>query len=401
MSLDINGSLGGKRLNSEEICINFTEELEEDVVFWEKHAVIARIIGLNWSRKEIKKWVEGNWGLWTVIKFIPKDFFVVLFEDGEDRDQIINQENWFANNHAIYLQLWSLNFDPLPLVVYSALVWIQLYNLPIEYWTEIILEKIGRTLGTLLEVDFDDEDDLCKFARLRIAAVKRIPLSITILTSSGEWRQQVEIEKENKQCPRCSSKFHRLEACKMFVRKAKNVIRKPTQFWRRKSENSLKTVIDQEGKRSREVGQTHNQEMNPSTSLISASCNSKETRAEEKILVLGDSDECSRLNINAGRENDAVPNTSRITPSCRGLSDTEFEFEKGLDDDFFQEDELENIDPRCISQSANALLGKAKGFRGRKRNRQKREERAREKCIISVLDFMKKAKGEGSSLGKR
>ncbi|GLJ54338.1 hypothetical protein SUGI_1166060 [Cryptomeria japonica] len=228
MPLDINGGLGGKRINLEEIWIDFTEELEEDVFFWEKHVVIARIIGLNWSNKEIKKWVEGYWGLQTVIKFIPKGFFVVLFEDGEDRNQILNQENWFANNHAIYLQSWSSNFDPIQLVVYSAPVWIRLYNLRIEYWSEVILEKIGRTLGTLLEVDFDDEDDLCKYARLRIAAVKRILESITFLTSSGEWCQQVEIEKEIKQCPRCGSKFHGLDECKIFVRKARNVLRKPS-----------------------------------------------------------------------------------------------------------------------------------------------------------------------------
>ncbi|GLJ21821.1 hypothetical protein SUGI_0407700 [Cryptomeria japonica] len=289
--------------------------------------------------------------------------------DGEDRNRILNQENWFANNHAIYLQPCSRNFDPIPLVVYFASVWIRLYNLPIEYWSEVILEKIDRTLGTLLEVDFDDEDDLCKYARLRIAAVKRIPELDTFLTSSGEWRQQVEIEKEIKQCPRCESKFHGLDECKMFVRKARNVLRKPTQFWRRKPENSLKMVTDQEGKRSGDVGQIHNQEMNPSTSLKSASCNSKETRKDDSIMVLGDNGECLRLNINAERENDAVPNTPRIAPSCKGLSDTEFEFEKGLDDDLFQEDELENSDPRCISQSANALLGKAKGFRGKRSNR--------------------------------
>ncbi|GLJ36998.1 hypothetical protein SUGI_0749510 [Cryptomeria japonica] len=324
--------------------------------------------------------MEENWGLRTVIIFIPKGFFVVLFEDGEDGNQILNQENWIANNHAIYLQPWSPNFDPIPLVVYSTSVWILLYNLPIEYWSEDLLEKIDRTLGTLLEVDFDDEDDLCKYARLRITVVKKIPESITFLTSSSEWRQQVEIEKEIKQCPRCGSKFHGLDECKMFVRKARNVLRKPTQFWRRKLENSLKTVTNQEGKRSDDVGQTHNQETNPLTPLKTASCNSKETRKEDSIMVLVDNGECSRLNINVGRENDVVPNTPGITPSCKGLSDTEFEFEKGSDDDLFQEDELENIDPRCIRQSANALLGKAKGFRGRRRNGQKREERAREKA---------------------
>ncbi|GLJ11048.1 hypothetical protein SUGI_0141330 [Cryptomeria japonica] len=200
---------------------------------------------------------------------------MVLFEEGEDRNQILNQENWYANDHAIYLQPWFPNFDPLPLVVYFAPVWIRLYNLPIEYWSEALLEKIGRTLGTLLEVDFYDEDDLCKYACMRIAVVKRIPESITLLSPSQE-------------CP---------------------------------------------------------QEANPVL--------------EAQVREL----------IENGKEIEVVPNTPRITTSCKGLSNTEFKFEKGSDDDLFQEDELENIDPRCISQSTNALLGKAKGYRGRRSNR--------------------------------
>ncbi|GLJ21599.1 hypothetical protein SUGI_0401220 [Cryptomeria japonica] len=345
MSSTINGGSGGRSQNMDKICIDVSKDLEEHTELWEKHAVIARIIGLNWSREDIKNWVECNWGRRTVTKFIPKGFFVVLFEEEKDRDQVLNQENWFVNDHAIYLQPWFPNFDPLPLVVYSAPIWIRLYNLPIEYWSENVLEKIGRNLGNLLEIDFDDEANLCKISHLRIAAVKRVPATLTLITASREWKQQVEIEKQIKQCPRCGSKFHGQEACKMFVRKARKVA---------------------------------NDE-------------------EEKVLVLGDCDDGSFLNNRTFGESEVHPS---FNPSCRGVSDTEFEFEKGSEDGFLQEYELEKIDPRCISQLANALLGKAKGLKGRKSNRQKREARAGEKGVISVLEFMKKSKGDRFSLSK-
>ncbi|GLJ10861.1 hypothetical protein SUGI_0136760 [Cryptomeria japonica] len=161
MSSTINGGSGGRSQNTEEICIDVSEDLEEHAELWEKHAIVT--------------------------KFIPKGFFVVLFEEEKIRDQVLNQENWFVNDHAIYLQPWFPNFDPLPLVVYSAPIWIHLYNLPIEYWSENVLEKIGRTLGTLLEIDFDDEADLCKIARLRIIAIKRLPATLTLITTSKEW----------------------------------------------------------------------------------------------------------------------------------------------------------------------------------------------------------------------
>ncbi|GLJ27096.1 hypothetical protein SUGI_0531350 [Cryptomeria japonica] len=127
------------------------------------------------------------------------------------RDSILNQRNWFFNNHALYLQPWTPNCNPIPLVYYSDPVWIRLYNLPIEYCGDGFLEKVGRLLGTVMEVDVDDEVDLCKYAKLRIAVVRHILDSIYLLMANGEWHQQLEIEKEIRQCQRCESRMHREE----------------------------------------------------------------------------------------------------------------------------------------------------------------------------------------------
>ncbi|GLJ50071.1 hypothetical protein SUGI_1064930 [Cryptomeria japonica] len=220
--------LMAERVHAEEILIDFTKELKEDVVFWEEYVVIAKFIGLNRLRKDIKNWVECNWGKRTVAKFIAKGFFVVLFEEEEERNHALTDRIWFVNTHVVYIQPWMPHFDPTPLVGYFEPVWIYLYNLLIEYWSEELWQKIGRTLGTLLEIDFDDEEDICKSARMRIAVVKSIPESITLVSECGEWIQKVEIEKNLARCPRCGSKFHGEKECKMYVRKARNVPRKPT-----------------------------------------------------------------------------------------------------------------------------------------------------------------------------
>ncbi|GLJ19816.1 hypothetical protein SUGI_0359010 [Cryptomeria japonica] len=119
-----------------------------------------------------------------MIKFLPKGFFVVIFPKEEDRDHFISLQNWFLDDHPLYIQPWSLNFDPTSLVLYDKPVRIQLYNLLIEYWSEACLEMIGRSLGTLLEIDEDiGEGDLYTYARLKIAVVKTIPSSIMLLTT--------------------------------------------------------------------------------------------------------------------------------------------------------------------------------------------------------------------------
>ncbi|GLJ32128.1 hypothetical protein SUGI_0646940 [Cryptomeria japonica] len=343
MSLPFNGGKGG---HAEDVHLDFTKELKEDLVFWEDYAVIAKIIGLNWPRKEIRNWVECNWGKRTVTKFIAKGFFLVLFEEKEERIRALTNRNWFIKSHAVYIQPWMPHFDPALLAIYSEPVWIRLSNLPIEYWSEELWEKIGKTLGTLLETDYDDEKDICKCAWLRIATVKRIPERITLISVHGEWSQKVEIDKEISRCPRCGSKFHGEQDCKMLE------------------------IMEEAALEDGEINQ--------------------------KVLNVGTSVE----NFKGSRINtEEVLKDSNII--MKGLLDTEFEYERGSDEEIYQFDELENIDPRSISQSANVLLGKTKGVRGRRSNKQKREDRAKEKGIIGVLDYIKKTKGGGISLGNQ
>ncbi|GLJ19555.1 hypothetical protein SUGI_0353230 [Cryptomeria japonica] len=132
-----------------------------------------------------------------MVKFLPKGFFVVVFPNEEDRDYIITLQNWFQNDHPLYIQLWSPKFDPTLMAAYDKLVWIRLYNLSIEYWSEACLEMIGRSLGTLLDIDEEIvEGDLYTYARLKIAAMKTNPSSVMLLTADGNWKQQIDFEKE-------------------------------------------------------------------------------------------------------------------------------------------------------------------------------------------------------------
>ncbi|GLJ28744.1 hypothetical protein SUGI_0566570 [Cryptomeria japonica] len=295
MSLPFNGGKGG---HAEDSRIDFSKELKEDVVFWEEYVVIAKIIGLNWPRKDITKWVECNWGKRTVTKFIAKGFFVVLFEEEEERNRPLIDRNWFIMLHAVYIQPWMPHFYPTPLAVYSEPVWIRLYNLLIEYWSEELWEKIGRTLGTLLETDFDDVEDICKCAHMRIATVKRILERITLVSDLREWSQKVEIDKEIARCPRCGSKFHGEKECKMYVRKTNKKVDKDDMEIRK---DSMEIEIVEDGDN------------------------------KKKEINFGS----LKGNIN-GRSNNTEEDYRGTPIREKGLSDTEFEYEKASDDEPYQ-----------------------------------------------------------------
>ncbi|GLJ53945.1 hypothetical protein SUGI_1152900 [Cryptomeria japonica] len=184
-----------------------------------------------------------------MIKFLPKGFFVAVFLEEKEQNHVLYLKNWFLNNHPVYMQPWSPNFDPTSLDVYDKPVWILLYNLPIEYWSETSLEKIGRTLGTLLEIDEDIiEGDLYTYGRLKIVVVKTIPSSVILLSTNGEWKQQIEVEKEIRACSRCRILFHNSDKCRLFVRKAfSRPPRKRKQVWKEKEKKMESKTLLLEG----------------------------------------------------------------------------------------------------------------------------------------------------------
>lgn len=64
-----------------------------------------------------------------------------------------------------------------------------------EYWGESRLECIGRSLGTLLEMDEDIiENDSYLYARIKITTVKKVPSTIYLKAGERRWKQQVEVE---------------------------------------------------------------------------------------------------------------------------------------------------------------------------------------------------------------
>ncbi|GLJ12618.1 hypothetical protein SUGI_0194680 [Cryptomeria japonica] len=200
------------------VTIDLMDDVVDEKCIWEDLAIIARIIGPKKPRRSITPWVEDNWGKHAVVKFLPKGFFVTIFAEKETRDQILNSKNWYFDNSPLYIQPWTPNFNPLQLAIYDSLVWIRLFNLPIEYWGDPCLEKIGRTLGTLLEIDEDIiENDSYVYARMKIAAVKQIPSHLNLITANGIWKQNIEIEKELHVCQKCGSKTHQTKRCRIFV----------------------------------------------------------------------------------------------------------------------------------------------------------------------------------------
>lgn len=92
------------------------------------------------------------------------------------------------NDHPLYMQPWYPNFDPLNLNPHDRPTWIRMYNIPTEYWSEEFLKKIGRSLGTLIEIDIELVDNNSYiYARIHIAVFRTIPEKIWFCAQGRHW----------------------------------------------------------------------------------------------------------------------------------------------------------------------------------------------------------------------
>ncbi|GLJ45678.1 hypothetical protein SUGI_0961400 [Cryptomeria japonica] len=138
-------------------------------------------------------------------------------------------------DHPLFLQPWNPNFDPTKLRPYEEPLCIRLYNLPIEYWGDECLENIGRTLGTLIDIDWDIlESDLGKYVRLKIITINEIPQSIGLIVKEAKWCQSIEIETDHRFCTMCKAHTHFEKDCNSKV--------KTKEMWQHKKMVSIPAI---------------------------------------------------------------------------------------------------------------------------------------------------------------
>lgn len=112
--LHVNGGENTKRSNKtreasweisekEDIEIELTSKAEEERGLWTEHALIGRVVGPRMTKATIREWISEHWGLRLIVKFVPRSFFIVVFEDGRERNKFFCKDNWFIKDHPLYL----------------------------------------------------------------------------------------------------------------------------------------------------------------------------------------------------------------------------------------------------------------------------------------------------------
>lgn len=95
---------------------------------------------------------------------------------------------------------WSPNFDPLKEKIKETPIWVELHNLPHEYWDQETLRLIGDKLGTYVKSKkVLDNKDYSIYPRILILWQECHPLPEIVELRMGEglWKQSIVIDRSD------------------------------------------------------------------------------------------------------------------------------------------------------------------------------------------------------------
>ncbi|XP_031131985.1 uncharacterized protein LOC116033376 [Ipomoea triloba] len=179
-----------------------------------RRSLIVRVLGRRVSYSYLLQRMKAMWRPEANMDLIAlnDDYFVVKFEALRDYEFAKFEGPWMILRHYLIVQEWVPNFDPSNNKMEKLLVWVRFPTIPIEYFDEDIVEKIGLKVGRPIRVD--DSTSLVskgRFARIYIEVDMTKPLLSKFTMEGKAW--PIEYEGIHLVCFRCGIYGHRKEQC--------------------------------------------------------------------------------------------------------------------------------------------------------------------------------------------
>ncbi|XP_019155204.1 PREDICTED: uncharacterized protein LOC109152077 [Ipomoea nil] len=180
---------------------------------WRRTLIIqlmGRAIGYNYLVRRLRTlWKpEGHMELID----LEHEYFLARFELQRDYDIARCEGPWIIQDHYLVVQQWKPNFRPQTSKIQKICAWVRLPDIPIEYFDEDTLIKLGDKIGKTIKID----DTTClasrgKFARIcvEIDITKQLLAKFTI----EEEEYPIEYEDIHLICFKCGKYGHKSEAC--------------------------------------------------------------------------------------------------------------------------------------------------------------------------------------------
>lgn len=142
-------------------------------------SMIIKLVGRSIRYQFLLRRLQSMWKTQLAFMLIDlsNDYFIVRFTKKQDYKVAMLNVSWRTSDHYLHVQQWVPNFMPKTGKINSLLVWAHFPALPVKYYTEIWLERVGNKIGRPVKVDrtmlLASRD---KFARVYVEVDLKKPL---------------------------------------------------------------------------------------------------------------------------------------------------------------------------------------------------------------------------------
>ncbi|CAL5376465.1 unnamed protein product [Camellia sinensis] len=184
---------------------------------WE-NALVGYFIDKRFSFHYVKTWAEKLWGnLLEDVVSIDNYFFIFKVKSEEAMDTILEDGPYYVGARLIVIKKWQPGLKLTKCEFSSVPLWVKLYNVPLELWSEEGLGYIASILRTPLYLDEPTfKRSRLTFARIciKVPANKEIPKSFKINLGYGDpYEIQVEVPWKPQRCDGCKTFGHITNLC--------------------------------------------------------------------------------------------------------------------------------------------------------------------------------------------
>ncbi|XP_021838740.1 uncharacterized protein [Spinacia oleracea] len=189
---------------------------EEAMVLSEQwiNSLIIKVIGKSFSVDYLKTTLQRIWKTNHQIRFIAlgKGFYNISVPNEEVREHILSQGSWFIASYMLIVQPWMPGFIPSQAIISKAPVWVSLPELPIEFHSLQMFQRIASEIGTFIKTDTKAlEQNRVRFARIQVLLDLAKQRKEVIWL--GAFKQSIYYEEIPHYCNQCQSIGHRSERC--------------------------------------------------------------------------------------------------------------------------------------------------------------------------------------------
>ena len=159
---------------------------------WE-HCLIAKVLG---KRVRLQYYYDRFLSLWSPegtleIFELGSDFFLLNFSLPMDCEKVLERGPWLIHQHYITLRQWTPDFKPSEATTTHLKVWVDLLELPMEYYDNEVLLRIGAAIGRPVKIHpITERRERVRFSRLCVEIDLKRPFLSQI--KIGQLQQQIQ-----------------------------------------------------------------------------------------------------------------------------------------------------------------------------------------------------------------